>query len=259
MIVANRIVCPVATGVRRLNGAYEISGSIFGTCFSIGGGMCLTAGHVVRELDSCSDNAVPLIGTAKDDAWVPFAIRKTEVLDADVGILRYSLPEIGHQDVPMLKWDLQNPGVLTSVRAIGYPYGIYTVDGVPSIVARAFQGTVVCTLPRFKPLGQGGPAFSVHELSFQAPRGLSGAPLLTEFLPPVVKGIIIGNSSTEMLVSAETESDSDGSIHRTVERVERLTLGVAVRAAEIAQLHSRLLGSTIGEHLHEMELLQSMP
>lgn len=136
-----------------------------------------------------------------------------------------------------------------------HPYGFYMVDDERSIIARAFSGEVACTLPRFRPPGFRGPAFSVHELSFAAPCGLSGAPLISACDPPTVKGIVIGNSSSEMRVAFETETDADGKSSHTVERVERLSLGIAVRAVQIASLGSSLLGRTVADHLRDSNLL----
>jgi hypothetical protein len=252
VIIVNKTVSPVLVGRRGEHGGYNVLGDILGTCFSIGGGFCMTAGHVVRELKARSSEAIPLIATPNENTWVAVDIQDSEVLGADIGILKcLSIIQL----IPALKWDKENLKVLAGVESFGYPYGTYIVDSERMIIARAFKGEVACTLPRFKPIGFDGAAFSVHELSFQAPRGLSGAPLLNEGASGIVKGVVIGNSQSEMILSFETEKESSGEQVHSVERVERLTLGIAVRAIEIAALTSNLLEGTVSDHLSKHGLL----
>jgi hypothetical protein len=92
-------------------------------------------------------------------------------------------------------------------------------------------------------------------LSFSAPRGLSGAPLLTNDELAVVKGVVIGNSQSKMQVLSETERQSGSDWGKTTEVYESMSLGVAVRSVVVASLHSLLLGRTIGDHLREHGLL----
>jgi len=258
VFIANQMVCPVLMGKPDAAGPYKVNGNVLGTCFSVGGGFCLTAGHVVSELEARPNDTTALIAVPQDEAWSAVPVSGSEILDADIGVLKYSVAGSSLNDMPVLAWNLENLPVLAPVRTVGYPYGLYMVDDERSIVARAFSGEVACTLPRFRPPGFRGPAFSVHELSFAAPCGLSGAPLLTACDPPTVKGIVIGNSSSEMRVAFETETDADDADEQsshTVERVERLSLGIAVRAVHIASLDSSLLGRTVAEHLRGSNLL----
>jgi len=253
VLIANQMVSPVVVGHLDEYGAYDMLGDVLGTCFSISGGFYMTAGHVVRELQARTGDATPLIATPSEHNWIPAIIQESEVLGADIGILTCHMVS---QRLPKLIWDIENLNVLASVKSIGYAYGTHLVDNEPMIVARAFKGEVVCTLPRFRPIGFEGPTFSVHELSFQAPRGLSGAPLLGKEPSEVVKGVVIGNSQYEMLVSSETETESNGNQVHSVERVERLTLGLAVRAVQVVSLTSKLLKGSVSDHLKKEGLLR---
>ena len=241
MIIMNQSVSPVLVGKRNDTGGFSLSGNVLGTCFSVGGGFCLTAGHVVSELNARQPDTVALIGMTLLEKWNGAVVIESEVLEADIGVIRYELSDLNFQGLPNFAWNLENLDVLATVRAVGYPYGFHMVDEERLIVARAFKGEVVCTLPRYKPPGFNGSAFSIHELSFQAPRGLSGAPLLTGSGPPKVKGVVIGNHSMEMGDSSEEE---------------RLSLGIAVCAGGIASLSSSLLGRKVGEHLLDQALLK---
>lgn len=247
MLVVNQVVSPVVIGHQRPGGEFDIVGEVLGTAFSVGGGFLLTAAHVVHEFQARRDD-VALVATPAGESWMASRVSQSEALDADIGVIECR--KVG-ETLPALSWDVQNLDVLAPVRSFGSAYGTHVVDDERMIVARAFRGEVTCTLPRFKPIGLDGPAFSVHELSFQAPRGLSGAPLL-DGLSETVRGLVIGNSQTEMLLSFETETDSDG---LSVERVERLTLGVAVRARDVISRASMLLAGTIGSHLEVHGLL----
>ncbi len=255
MLIANRIVNPIVVGKREPNGTYDISGNVLGTCFSIGSEFCLTAGHVISDIQAQPAGTLALFGIIQNDVWNGIEFLDSEILDADVGIIKYSSEVPSHSNLPAMSWDLSNPPVLSKVRSVGYPYGLHTIDGKPSILARAFEGYVVCTIPRFRPDGQEGPAFSIHELSFLAPRGLSGAPLLSKDDSHLVRGIVIGNKKTDMWISTEIEKESNGSSVHTVEHREFLYFGIAVRAEHLSSLNSLLLGCTIGEHLRKMKLL----
>ena len=251
MLIVNKIVSPVLIGRTGEHGKYDMHGDVIGTCFSIAGGFCLTAGHVVRNLQALKGDFVPLIATPTNEAWTAAVIQESEFLDADIGILQCITMS---DQLPTLTWNVDNLNVLASVKSFGYAYGTHFVERELMIVARAFKGEIVCTLPRFKPIGFDGPAFSVHELSFQAPRGLSGAPLLDDG-SDVVKGVVIGNSQSEMIVSSEKETESNGDLIHSIERVERLTLGIAVRAVQVTTLNSVLLKGSIGAHLKTHGLL----
>ena len=141
------------------------------------------------------------------------------------------------------------------MRTLGFPYGSTEVDNQRGIMIRGFSGEVVAGRRRFRPPGFEDPAFSVYELSFSAPRGLSGAPLLHK---DEVVGIVIGNSDTSMLVHRSTETETVEAGERTkttIEHYEKLTLGISVRSEEILRLESVLANGTIESHLRLHGLL----
>jgi hypothetical protein len=126
---------------------------------------------------------------------------------------------------------------------------MHQVDERKSIVQRMFQGYLVSDLHEFKPLGYEGDPFAVFELSFNAPRGLSGSPLMTTDLRISVSGIIIGNSKSSMLVFDTEEIEGSESEETRVQHYESMSLGVAVQSKEIFPLRPALLDCTISEYL----------
>ena len=138
--------------------------------------------------------------------------------------------------------------MLEKVHSVGYPYAIDRANNCMGM--RAFSGHIVS--PRDWPQLQTIPR--IYELSYQCPRGLSGAPLWTESSPVKVVGVILGNSITEMEVYSERETDSHGEKTTVYQKVEALHLGVALQTAALMDVRSSLLGTTIGEHLRGMNL-----
>jgi len=138
---------------------------------------------------------------------------------------------------------------LDDVQAIGYAYGW---DEEASFISpRGFKGHIAALRQSLKWAQR--PV--CYELSFQAPRGLSGAPVWGG--KPghgVIIGMILGNSSTEMVVFSEREVLSEGKEH-TFEKVEALHLGFALSASAAVQLHSAHIGMTLGEHFRRCGLL----
>jgi hypothetical protein len=120
-------------------------------------------------------------------------------------------------------------GALTA--SVGFPYGYDAADN--SIVSSGFSGHIVGSqiysrLPG-RPL--------VFELSFAAPRDLSGAPLL---YGGQICGVVFANHQTKMLMFTDEERIEERSGTTRIERVERyeaLNLGLAVSAPTILSLH----------------------
>jgi hypothetical protein len=217
---------------------------VCGTAFSIGGGFFATAEHVLRTV---SDYEAPQLGIphpTRNGEWSYVNIDAVDLKpEVDLGILSAKVP---HFLIP--PWDLVDRPMLSTVRSVGYPYALDDENGW--IMFRAFQGYITALYP--------WTAFSArplcYELSFQVPRGLSGAPLIMETESgPKVGGMLVGNRSTEMLVYTTKEVLKDKK-ETVVERYESLQLGIAVRTISLLDLHSEILGGTIKEHLSTFEL-----
>jgi hypothetical protein len=114
---------------------------------------------------------------------------------------------------------------------------------------------VVSELVDFKPVGGRGLGFRAYELSFGAPRGLSGAPVFRNTESVQISGIVIGNSQSRMSILETEEVSDDGSSRTVVQQFESLTLGIAVQAAEVFEMTSELAGGKLGEHLILQKLL----
>jgi len=242
------------------NEGFKIIGEIFGTCFSIGEGFMLTAGHVVREIQESA--YIGVVGLLEPESRFPKGapIVKSEILSCDLGIIEVDfIVKESAKWFSTLSWQQKPLTMLEPVKCVGYPYGLHNVEDRKSLVIRSFQGYIVAAVNRFKPLGMEGEPFSVYELSFQAPRGLSGSPLLREYGKLNVTGVVIGNSKSRMLVleSEEIEKQMGEKATRktVVEQYESLSLGVAVQAEEIFGIRSELLGDAIGGYFEKNKLL----
>lgn len=205
---------------------------IYGTAFSIGDKCFLTAAHVV---ESAKENEWAGIGYPEGQSWkVSSLIDSETITESDLGIVKADVP-----NPKSLKWRFDQLSMLEDVQTVGYPYSLDLENLI--IGARAFTGHIVA-----------GPIFQrltakprIYELSFQCPRGLSGAPLLRK---NSIVGMIIGNRTTQMLVFSDKEILAEGGKETIVERYESLQLGMALQSASVININSRILG-TIRNHL----------
>jgi hypothetical protein len=215
---------------------------VIGTCFSIGEDYYLTAAHVISSLKGFDWVG---IGFPLDNIWQGSPIINYEMLDdIDVGIVHAEVP-----NKSLLKWSHQKHFMWENVRTVGFPYAIDYVN--LQINLRGFAGHIVSEVIfdglKSRP--------HIYELSFQAPRGLSGAPLLST--RNEIIGLIIQNKSTEMTISIDRETLADGNKEIIVEKIEALQLGIAIVSTEILNLTFQILGSTLREHLVKNYLLPS--
>jgi hypothetical protein len=254
---AYSIALPVYTARRHPDERFEVIGEIVGTCFSIGNRYMMTAGHVIEKFRQRSD-LMGVVGVFEPELEVQKGAEITdyEILPCDLGVLRVEFMEkIWSNWFHTLKW-LQKPlNQFDKVTSLGYAYGLCEVEDRKSVLERGFEGHIVAAPKEFKPQNYQGKPFSVYELSFQSPRGLSGAPLLS--LDPVhVTGVLIGNSKTSMLVFDSAEVEKSPTSETVVERYESLSLGIAVQARKIFDIKSALLDNTLGEHFRENGMLK---
>jgi hypothetical protein len=157
-------VFPVFGGAVEHRGALRTlkATEVSGTAFSVGQGWFVTAAHVVKAAAALGHVAVARL--ASDYAWEFATAEEVHCEESlDLAFLRAALePVMEH------KWRADSLPMFLDVTAVGYPYG--RDPERPHIDARGFKGSVV-TPTQFLRL-QGAP--DIYELSFSAPRGLSG-------------------------------------------------------------------------------------
>ena len=71
--------------------------------------------------------------------------------------------------------------------------------------------------------------------------------------------MIIGNSKSRMLVHDSEEVEESTGTKTILEQYESLTLGIAVRAADIVSLSSRILGTSVGQFLSRAKRIPGYP
>jgi len=249
---------PVLSARPSPDGTLAVVGEVNGTCCSIGGPFFLTAGHVVASAPAEKGGRLVVGIQGPDGHFKAAEVLEGEQLPGDLGILKVSFRLYPESETWLTKipWSERPLEPFEIVRTIGYPYGMHLVGNEQSIVIRAFQGHVVASLLKFKPAGISGPPFGVYELSFMAPRGLSGALLMNSNGLAAAHGVVIGNSESRMLVFRSVETESQGQHSSSYEQYEALSLGIAVTAQEVLSRRSRLLSGTIREYLAAQGLLR---
>lgn len=218
---------------------------VLGTAFYLAEDFFVSAAHVLSDRDSYPHVG---LGESQIDSWSGFEIADVETFEEiDLALLRVP----GIQTKKSIQWEQNELVMLDKVQSMGYPYGLDSHDKV--IRVRGYQGHIVC--PR------GWTALSAlpraYEFSFLAPRGLSGAPLMTLKWqkPPTLAGMVIGNMETDMTIVRGMGVDSDGN-HKTVyETIERLHQGIAIQTQSLMSVESTMLGSTVSQYLSNHGLL----
>ena len=247
--VGYRMAMPIFSAKRDQNDNFDVKGTILGTCFPIGNDYFMTAGHVLNQIPK-NEGVVCLHNEQNLFKGAP--IVETEILSYDLGLFKVEYIDSRHQSCfDILNWSEKSLFIFDKVRSLGYPYGLTENRGKKGIAQRGFEGTVVVPLLEFSPPGSSYPPFAVYELSFPAPRGLSGAPLLSVDDKNHIAGIIIGNSSSSIEVFSSKETEGD----KAYEVRETMSLAVAVQEGQVFLTKSKLLGKTIGDHLKYMGLL----
>jgi hypothetical protein len=236
--------------------SFIITGEIIGTCFPISSEFLITASHVIDALEAPETVGVIGIVNPYDNFLKGARIVEYERLVCDVGVIKvkYVFPESANW-ICVLPWKQTTLSIFDEVKSLGYPYGLHKIDEKKSVVQRGFQGHIVSALNEFKPIGYDGRPFAAYELSFQAPRGLSGSPLITTHGSISISGMVIGNSKSSMMVLEMEEREENSSERLLVQQYESLSLGIAIQAKEILELKSGLVGSTIFELLEQNGML----
>lgn len=197
-------------------------GEFHGTAFCVAPHLFLTAAHVY-EAASARGAQVAVARLTPGRVQVQ-TVRNVDVFpDVDVALLQ--CPNLWAEILP---FNFNPLYYLTDVAAMGFAFGLELagIEGEPHVhQLRAFKGHVV-TRRGLTHLNGVPPGY---ELSFDAPPGLSGAPLL---LPqgdnPLVTGMILEHHKAEL---------DDRS----------MVLGLAIDAEELLTLQSGFLGGSFAE------------
>jgi hypothetical protein len=218
--------------------------NIYGTAFPIGGEYFLTADHVLKNALKNPYCGLGFAGLNRQLSSRSL-IAHESFPDYDVALLQGYAP-----DTPLLSWDLTNQDPFADVQTMGYPLAWDVKQS--EIYTRAFKGHIVTTR-RWHDLKA---APNIYELSFQAPPGLSGAPLVSIAYPPQLVGMIIKDTTSQMGLptSIITEKSSDGT--QTITEIqEAFHLGIALTSGVLASIHSELLGGSLATRLRRAGLL----
>jgi hypothetical protein len=242
------VVCPILFGNRLAPKTVDIK-QVYGTAFYIGNNLFLTAGHC---LSSVEENQFLGVGYPQpprtDLGLIPFKHAET-FEDHDVGLVE-TVQEVPH--VEAQKWSLDIATALHDVWTAGYPHAL-DISDMGYVAQRAFKGHTVSHIP-FKRLKEGG-FVDAYELSFMAPKGISGAPLISSESASIL-GLMIGMKETGMDVCREFEATDDGKTAEYVWYRQMMQYGVAITSRAIAKIHSEKLGMTIGTYLRQEGLVQ---
>jgi len=230
-----QLVAPLTT-VKQEEPGFVRGIEMLGTCFSIGGGFYLTAGHVAKTaIERVLKKAIRFQDKPGQNS---FLIEEFEVLpQADVAIFR--APHDWMLPMPWLPAEsVLEP--LEDVKTFGFPHAMSNHEN--SLHVRCYKGYVVATVtvPGAGTEGlvrDGGIAKGtvVYELSFISGRGISGAPLVSSDRKATV-GVVVA-------IAQSAIGD------------EVLQHSIAVTSRAIFPLHSDLLGNTIGGHLKKLGLI----
>ena len=236
---------------------YQIRGEIEGTAFRIGGTLFMTAGHVVTTIKSSGMTGVVGVFDRNGREMRALAISRSEVIDGDVGIVETeAVDRESGESSESLPWSTRSIGHFDDLCSVGYAYGFYRSKDRNSIIQRVFRGYVVADPVDFAPIGYPRDGFAAFELSFAAPRGLSGAPLILDRAGVLqVAGVVIGNSQSRMPILEREDVSDDGHERVIVQQYESLTLGIATQARAILDQRSELLRGTVREYLKSARLL----
>ncbi len=242
------LVCPLIVGNRLDERNTEVK-QIVGTAFSLGNNYLLTAGHCLPDL---SENQVFGLGypqPGRHELGIVQVKRAEHFETHDLALLESAAP------VPYLevqKWSQQVATALAEVWSAGYPHALDIAE-MGFVAQRAFKGHIVSHLPHGR-LADGS-FLEVYELSFIAPKGISGAPLFLQGEIPLVAGVMLGTRQTDMEITREFEASDDG---RTAEfhwYIQRMHYGMALTSEALIKLRSDTLNMTIKEYLQSQGLL----
>lgn len=227
----------------------QTPGSLWGTAFPITKTLFLSARHVVENANQhIKDGNAEYIVLGKPEDNSPGSHVNMTVIKAfeshqslDIALLEIHPDQF--ENILIQGWRTEALPLLANVATLGYPYALDLA--AMALTSRGFKGHVVGNGPQVDL----GPKFFGYELSFPAPRGLSGAPLYTDEKDIKVAGVIIGNASKEMEVVSEKEILEEGDRVEIYTKVEILHNAIAIQSDDIHNAKFDLIDSSIGNFL----------
>lgn len=230
----------------------------YGTAFPIAPNVFVTANHSVSNPPA---GQYIVLGYELEGGRIGVtaikALDRFDYLDIAIVETYQSIP-----NTTLYKWYDGVVPMVTDVMTVGYAYSLNNFKEFNTFSQKAFKGYVVGIIP-FRFFDQQN-KFSAYELSFQAPKGQSGAPVLIRDLHSKIPngtiiGVIIGSKRESIefgdMVETHTETIEKGREIEIVRTIEATHFGVAVQSAEILPLYSEILGRTVREYLQEKDLI----
>jgi len=229
----NNLIFPVVTG----ESAESIK--LYGTCFYLGDNYFMTARHVI---ENSTVDGEPQIGLWQDNRFYFYKIKKTELIqELDIAIIEFDKHGNG---IKGLKWSDAEMKMLDNVHTTGFPHGLNKFEEESRLAIRSYKGYVVSV----------GILMNYYELSFNCPRGISGAPLVDSSNGRVA-GVIIGNDVSKINVcTIESEINEDGNSHTYTED-ESVYFGKAITSRRLLEIKSKIIGAKLEEYLKRGELV----
>lgn len=221
--------------------------NLFGTASYLGNRIFITAGHTISNAKESEHMGIAFRNNNNSmSGYTYISFKEYEIFeDLDLALLKLD------NDIfkaKAEKWTTKNTEFLEDVFTIGYPFGY---DGLEKqLIIRGLKGHIV-TRRHFhefknKPL--------IYELSFHCPKGVSGASL-KNLETSHIKGFIIGNAATEILVFKEEEIIESSKEKTVYEKYETTKYGVAITVENLLDVTSKILGTTFREYLKTQNLL----
>jgi hypothetical protein len=219
---------------------------LYGTASYIGNGFFVTAGHTITNANSEEKFGIGYVNDNRQE-WNFLPVSDFEVFEElDIGIFkcekiidRFKVLKVANGI------RIRDLALLDDVYTCGYPHAYEKHNA--TLRKRALKGYIVSIgkfFERKRPI-------DFFELSFNCPKGISGAPLLVknEKKSPLIIGYIIGHNKTNLLVNIDIEVSDDGNKKTVYETTESTYFGVAVSNKEFVNCNSRLLQMKVLDYL----------
>lgn len=206
--------------------------NVCGTAFGIGNNFFITANHV---LENAKETDKQYLGEMEEKYTVAHEVTLNESFpEIDIAILY-----VPNLSCKLYQIDFRDIHPLNEIYSLGFPFG--HDNAAKTVLTRFYKGYIISSYPNKNYNGN-----NCYELSFLCPRGISGAPLIYK---DIIKGIILGNQTTEMNVQTLTEMTEDGTQKTVYHLSEMINYGIALQMSNLINIQSKLLGSTIGEFI----------